>query len=127
MHTIIRRTVLAGVVAVLALPACSSGSGPTAPDDYLPVISNIWRNSATATYTLLLASGDDRKASGAFTGTENHPTLGTSAVSGTFRNSQATFLIKRSGGDVTYAGTFYGADSLRLVRGSETLRFRIQP
>ncbi len=123
---IIRRALVACTIAALAvLPACGgSDAGPTTPvDNYLPVISNLWRNIATPTHSLVLQSSDDNKASGSFTGTETHATFGTSAITGTFRNSAATFVIARAAGAVTYTGTFYGLDSLRLVRGSETLRF----
>ena len=124
MQTVIRRSVLAAFAALL-LPACGS-SDPAAPDNYLPVISNFWRNVANPAHSLLLASTDNRKPAGVFTGRERLSQTDSSAVSGSFQNSKATVVISRSTGTVTYNGTFYGGDSLRLVRGNETLRFRIQ-
>ena len=123
-----RRSPLSVLVA-LSLPlllSCGSESGPSAPDNYLPVISNFWRNVATPAHTLLMQSTDDRKPSGVFTGTETRPGSGSSPVSGSFSNSAATFVINRSSGAVTYTGKFFGGDSLRLTGSGESLTFRIQ-
>jgi hypothetical protein len=124
MHTVIRRSVLASFAALMLLTACG-GSDPAAPDNYLPLISNFWRNVANPAHSLLLASTDDRKPAGVFTGKERLSPTDSSNVTGSFQNSKATVVISRSSGTVTYTGTFYGGDSLRLVRGNETLRFRI--
>lgn len=128
MRTGTRRIALLCSLVALTLPACGgSDSGSTGPgtDNYLPIISNFWKNIATpTTHTLVLQSADDGKASGTFTGKE---TLATkeSDVTGSFTNSKASFVIKRADGTVTYSGTFYGAgkDSLRLTLGNETLTF----
>jgi len=128
MRAITRRIAQLCCLVALALPACGgSDSGSTGPgaDNYLPVISNFWQNVATAGYNLTLQSADDGKASGTFTGTERRAAV-ESVVTGSFTNSKASFVIRRTGGTVTYNGTFYGAgkDSLRLTLGNETLIFR---
>jgi len=126
MRTATRRIALLCCLVSFALPACG-GSESTGPgsDNYLPVISNFWRNVATPAHTLQLQSTDDNKATGTFTGTETLASAA-SAVTGSFTNSKASVVIRRTGGTVSYNGTFYGAgkDSLRLTRGNETLIFR---
>jgi hypothetical protein len=94
----------------------------TPTDDFLPLISNTWENTANEDHTFSLASGDDGQPSGTFTGTETHPSLGESDIQGTFQNSVVSqFLIRRSTGDVTYTGKFLAPDTLRLTRDHETL------
>ena len=128
MRTMTRRTAMLAFLLSLALPACGGGdsiaTGPS--DNYLPFITDFWRNTLASTHTLVLQSSDDNKASGSFTGEETLPTLQKSRVTGTFTNSKATVIINRVGGVATYSGTFYGSakDSLRLTRGSETLVFK---
>jgi len=128
MRTVTRRIALLSCLASLALPACGgSESGPTGSgtDNYLPFVSAFWSNVVTPSHTLTLLSEDNGKATGSFTGTESRAGV-ESTVTGTFRNSKASFAINRANG--TYGGTFYGAgkDSLRLTLGSETLVFKRQ-
>lgn len=128
MRTMTRRTAMLAFLLSLALPACGGGdsiaTGPS--DNYLPTISNFWRNVATPAHTLTLQSASDNKPSGTFTGTEAHPTFGQSTLAGSFTNSRASMVISRAAGAATYSATFYGSakDSLRLTRGNETLVFK---
>lgn len=116
-----RPTLRAIGVLVFAVVAGTTACDSTSPDDFLPVITNAWRNVTNAAHTFQLNSTDDGQASGAFTGTEDHPTLGESDISGTFTNSTCQFTIARPGGNVTYSGKFVHADTLRLTRSQETL------
>jgi hypothetical protein len=125
MNTQIARRALFGGLMGVALLGCGGGeTGTTAPvDKYLPVISNFWRNTKASTHTLTLLSTDDLKPTGAFTGTEAHPTFGSSAATGTWTNSTFTMTIARNGGAVTYSGKFISRDTLRLIRQADTLVF----
>ncbi len=125
MRTQDRRMALFVGVIGLAFSGCGGEGGTTAPvDNYLPVISNFWRNTKNANYTLLLQSSDDRKPTGVFTGTETHPTFGSSATAGSWTNSTFVMTIARSGGAVTYTGKFISKDTIRIIRQADTLLFR---
>jgi hypothetical protein len=124
MRTRTRTIVLLTGLIGLALGGCGGESGSTAPvDNYLPVISNFWRNTAAPAHTLTLLSSDDLKATGRFTGTEAHPTLGSSLTSGSWTNSTFTLSVARTAGAVVYSGKFISRDTLRLTRAGETLTF----
>lgn len=120
-----RRALFVGLIGV-AGGGCGGGEGgTTAPvDNYLPVISNFWRNTKDPNYTLLLQSSDDRKPTGAFTGTETHPIFGRSAAGGSWTHSTFLLTISRSSGAVTYAGKFISRDTIRIIRQADTLMFR---
>ena len=111
----------------VAPSACGSetGTGSTT-DDFLPVFTNFWRNVAVSTHTLVLTSTDDRKATGAFSGEERHPTFNVSLMGGTFTNSTSEVTVRRNGGNVVYAGKFVSRDTLRLTRTGETVVFARQ-
>ena len=112
--------VIAATLPIAAAPACDNGV--TDVDDFLPTFSNTWHNVADETHTFALASADDGKATGSFSGEENHPDLEIpNPIGGTFTNSVCEFIIDRPGGNVTYAGKFLHADTLRLTRSGETL------
>jgi hypothetical protein len=113
----------ASVVLAVSLLIHGCGDDTTSPtDDFLPIISNTWENTANQDHSFSLASGDDGEPSGTFTGIEDHPTLGEAEIEGTFQNSTVSqFLIRRSTGNVTYTGKFLAADTLRLTRDHETL------
>ena len=117
MRIVVRMAVV--LCLTVGMPACSEKI--TTPDDFLPVFSNSWENVANQAHTFQLNSTDDGKATGAFDGNENHPTLGSSLIEGTFTNSVAQFTIKRNAGNLTYAGKFLHRDTLRLTRSGETL------
>lgn len=114
-------------LAAVAPTACGSetATGGTT-DNFLPVFSNLWRNVALSTHFLVLASADDRKATGAFSGNETHPTFNVSVMSGTFTNSTSEVMVRRSGGNVMYTGKFVSRDTLRLTRTGETVVFARQ-
>jgi hypothetical protein len=117
-----RRALVAALIT--AAFGCGGESATTAPvDNFLPVISNFWRNTKVAAHTLTLQSVDDRKPTGSFTGTEAHPTFGSSQASGTWTNSTFSITVLRSGGSVTYSGKFLSRDTLRLIRLADTLVF----
>jgi hypothetical protein len=102
----------------------SGGSGTGPVDNFLPLISNFYRNVSAQAHTLTLQSAQDGQATGSFVGIEAHPTLGVAnPVSGTFTNSTSTINIARTGGTVTYSGKFLSRDTLRLTRTGETLTF----
>ena len=109
------------VAAACILIGCGDDT-ITPPDDFLPIISNQWKNTANENHTFSLISENDGDPSGTFTGTEDHPTLGSSDIEGAFQNSLVSaFTIKRSTGSLTYTGRFVHPDTLRLTRGQETL------
>ena len=117
----------------LGLLACSGEKTTTSSlpvDDFLPVFSNLWRDVKLSQHTLVLTSTDDRKATGSFSGTESHPTLGSSSpMAGTFTNSTSAVTITRpaaGGGVATYAGKFLQKDTLRFIRSGDTLTFARQ-
>ena len=121
MRTHGRRRALLGTLILFAF-GCGSESATTAPvDNYLPVISNFWRDTKVSAHTLTLLSTDDLKPTGSFTGSEkrpNTPTDGT--VSGSWTNSTFTMSISRSGVPETYSGKFISRDTLRLIRSADT-------
>lgn len=124
MRTHARRRALLASLIGLAFGCGGGESGATAPvDNFLPVISNFWRNTKLPAHTLTLQSVDDRKPTGTFTGTEAHPTLGSSTASGSWTNSTFSMSISRSGGSVTYNGKFISRDTMRLTRLADTLFF----
>jgi hypothetical protein len=126
MQILARKTALLAVLIGATLFGCGGdgGGGGTGPvDNYLPLVSNFWKNVAAPAHTLTLQSSNDLKATGSFTGTEAHPTFGSSQTSGSWTNSTFTMSIARSGGAVTYTGKFVSRDTLRLTRTGETLTF----
>ena len=103
------------VVAVLIVAGACSDSGPAGNDDFLPIITNIWHNVADVSHEFSLNSPDDSTASGTFTGTEDHPSLGQSNLSGTFLHSEIEFTIARPAGALKYSGQFTHRDTMRLT------------
>jgi hypothetical protein len=108
---------ITGAWLTLVTSGCESGT--TANDDFLPVITNFWRDVADQNHTLDMASNDDGNATGSITGTEEHPVFGTSAIAGTWVHSRVTFTITRPGGDVQFTGRFTAVDTLHVTGNGE--------
>ncbi len=111
---------------IAACGACGSGeSGAPAPivDNYLPLLSNGWRNTRTAAHVIVFQTTQNGQPTGNFTGTETHPTFGTNAIAGSWVNSIFTLTVARSTGGAAFSGKFLSRDTMRLVRAVDTLYF----
>ena len=106
-------------LAWLALGSSTCTSTMGSSDDFLPTITNFWIDVADQTHTLDMASNDDGKATGSFTGTEDNPAFGLSDVSGTWIHSKVTLTIKRPGGDLQFTGKFTAIDTLHITGNGE--------
>jgi hypothetical protein len=120
MRSPAHRLTLAVILAV-AVTGCTSDTTVPTVDDFLPTVSNLWKNAANQAHTFQLNSADDGEPTGVFDGTESHPTLGESDVEGTWTNSVAQLTIKRATGNLVYEGKFLAQDTLRLTLGQETI------
>lgn len=109
------RAIAFAALVTVAIVACKDS---TAPDDFLPIISNTWHDVLDEAHTFSLSSNDDSTASGSFTGEEDHPTLGLSDLSGSFNHSQLSFTIHRFDGAIVYSGHFLQRDTM-YVSSSE--------
>jgi hypothetical protein len=112
-------------LVIVACGACGGGeSGSTAPvDNYLPVISNQWKNTRTPSHFLVLQTTRDRQPTGTFTGTETLPGFASSALTGSWTNSTFVMSITRTAGTASFNGKFLSADTMRLARAGDTLYF----
>ena len=115
-----KHVVLFAAASILVLLSCDESVTP--PDTFVPLVSAFWTNVQNNNHTFVLISDDDGEASGAFTGDENHPTLGQSQLDGTFQNSRVTFTVHRSAGDVVFSGRFVHADTMNLSSSAGALR-----
>ena len=106
---------VAGLVLVSSTCTSATGGG----DDFLPTITNLWRDVADQDHTLDMASNDDGKATGSFSGTEERPGFVSSDVSGTWINSKVTLTISRPGGDLQFNGKFTADDTLHITGNGE--------
>jgi hypothetical protein len=113
---------LFGTTAVgfaLIAGACEAATGSS--DDFIPVISNIWHNVANEEHRFDIATDEDSVAEGTFTGTEDDPVLGQSAITGSWIHSKVEFTIARAAGDVKYTGRFTAKDTMKVVSAVDAL------
>ncbi|NOT09329.1 MAG: hypothetical protein HOP28_14125 [Gemmatimonadales bacterium] len=106
-------------IAAAGLLACG-GEKITEADDFLPTLSNQWKDVADDLHFLQLNSTDDNEPAGAFEGTESRSGINDAPLAGTFTNSTLSMTITRQGGAVTFAGKFTHQDTLRLTRQGES-------
>ena len=113
------RLLIGFTVAGLALGSSTCTSATGSSDDFLPVITNLWRDVADQNHTLDMSSNDDGKATGSLIGTEENPAFGSSDVSGTWVHSKVTLTIKRPAGDLVFTGKFTADDTLHVTGNGE--------
>ena len=106
-------------IALLA-GACQAATGGNS-DDFIPVISNIWHDVANEDHTFDIATDPDSVAEGTFTGTEDDPVLGQSAITGSWIHSKVEFTIARAAGDVKYTGRFTAKDTMKVASAVDAL------
>jgi len=117
----IRYRLLAALVGFVALSCGDDTTTEPGDDDFLPIFSNTWRNTADQNHTFAFVSGDDGEPSGTMTGTE---TLDgdESDFEGTFQNSRVTNLtVHRAAGDKVFTGRFLHLDILLLISGADSV------
>jgi|SRR4029453_8684861 hypothetical protein len=100
--------------------ACQAATGGNS-DDFIPVISNIWHDVANEDHTFDIATDPDSVAEGTFTGTEDDPVLGQSAITGSWVHSKVEFTIARAAGDVKYSGRFTAKDTMKVASAVDAL------
>jgi hypothetical protein len=118
------RAMLVGAALVVAIASCSSTTAPS--DTFLPIFTNFWHDVQDNQHTFSLNSTDDSTASGTFDGEEDHPTLGTSQLDGTFNHSKVTMTIHRAAGNLVYTGRFIARDTMSLTSSAGALRIARQ-
>jgi hypothetical protein len=98
----------------LAAMACGgSGGTPTSPAVFpVIIITNSWENEIDPTHFFLLASSDDGKSSGTFTGEETLDGV-TSQLSGSWSQGRIEFTVQRDDA-VRFEGSIPGDNPKRL-------------
>ena len=111
------------LVVLLCLAAFSCGDDTTTEpaDNFLPIFSNTWRNTADQSHTFAFVSADDGEPTGTVTGTEAFNGE-ESDFEGTFQNSRVTNLtVHRPSGDKVFTGKFLHLDILLLISGTDSV------
>jgi hypothetical protein len=108
---------VAGLIALAAgtvLCACGGNNNATgAGTDPILTITNEWKDEANADHRFLLASGDDGKNAGSFTGQELLPDS-TWDLAGNWENGKVDFTVNRAQ-PVTYTARFNQDSPTRLA------------
>jgi hypothetical protein len=114
MNTTLRmRGFVVLIVLTAGLAACAGADAVLGP---LVILTNSWRDEATALHTFNIQdnTGFQAKRSGTFTGTETLPSGATFQLEGFWsENGSIQFTVHRSP-DVTYRGTIPGDNANRL-------------
>jgi len=121
-----RCTWLAAVVlALAALPACSSTSGV---EGYFLLITNSWQDVTQTNHRFNLVSNDDNKTEGSFTGQEfvNANDFTGFNLSGIWKDNDIQFTVQRSTGSVRYAGSISSDRPTELSFSSSAGSLRIR-
>jgi len=101
------------MIGLVAMACGGSGGGPTSPAVFpVIIITNSWENEVDPTNFFLLASNDDGKSSGTFTGEETLEGV-TSQLAGSWSQGRIEFTVQRDTA-VRFEGNIPGDNPKRL-------------